>query len=203
MYIFEETKSEYIVKKSRFIAYLFPLQSQEDANRYIKYLKDTHPDANHVCYGYVIGENDEISRSNDDGEPSGTAGMPILMTIKKEECHNILAGVVRYFGGVKLGASGLTRTYASCVKETLKIATKATKVTQYIYKLRYPYASLGDLESFLRNNGTVEEVLYEEDVSCLFKTSVADFPEKLIAQSKNQASYTLLRTEETMQPIWE
>lgn len=107
---------EFIEQKSRFIGYASPVQSQEEALDYVKQIKEKHRDARHHCYAYIIGRNSGIMRYQDDGEPSGTAGQPIMEVLKHQDLVNCCCVVVRYFGGVLLGAGGLTRAYTKgCV----------------------------------------------------------------------------------------
>lgn len=115
-----EFKSEEIViNKSRFIAYLFELKSLDEAKQAIETLKKEHKKANHVCYAYVYNREVVAEKCSDDGEPKGTAGYPILNVIKKKKLNNILVAVVRYFGGIKLGAGGLTRAYTKSAASVL------------------------------------------------------------------------------------
>ena len=107
------------VKKSRFIAYAFELKNVDEVKADIEFLRKQHKKANHVCYAYVCNINGVSEKCSDDGEPSGTAGYPILNVIKKKNLSNILVAVVRYFGGIKLGAGGLTRAYTKAASEVL------------------------------------------------------------------------------------
>ncbi|NLX83568.1 MAG: YigZ family protein [Clostridiales bacterium] len=108
---------EFIERKSRFIGEAAPAFSEEEALSFIKNVKDAHKSASHHCFAYIIGENAGLMRYSDDGEPQGTAGIPILDVLKKNDLVNCVAVVTRYFGGVLLGAGGLTRAYsAGCAK---------------------------------------------------------------------------------------
>src|SRR5699024_7098601 len=102
---------EVVIQKSRFIGYVKRVESEEEAQNFIQEIKKKHHDATHNCSAYVIGENDQIQKANDDGEPSGTAGIPILEVIKKQHLKDTAVVVTRYFGGIKLGAGGLIRAY--------------------------------------------------------------------------------------------
>lgn len=110
-------------RSSRFISYCFHVQNVEDVDKILKTLKKKHYDATHICYAYVMGEG-EISqfRYNDDGEPSGTAGIPIYNEILRRELFNVVVVSVRYFGGVKLGTGGLSRAYGTSAREVIEIA---------------------------------------------------------------------------------
>ena len=110
-------KNEYIINKSRFIACLFKVNSIDEINNYLDQIKNEYKDATHYCYSYII---DNTKRFNDDGEPGGTAGMPILNVLENNELNYILCVVIRYFGGIKLGAGGLVRAYTKSVTNALE-----------------------------------------------------------------------------------
>jgi len=110
-------KNEYIINKSRFIACLFKVNSIDEVNNYLEQIKNEYKDATHYCYSYII---DNTKRFNDDGEPGGTAGMPILNVLENNDLNYILCVVIRYFGGIKLGAGGLVRAYTKSVTNALE-----------------------------------------------------------------------------------
>lgn len=110
-------KNEYIINKSRFIACLFKVNSIDEVNNYLDQIRTEYKDATHYCYSYII---DNTKRFNDDGEPGGTAGMPILNVLENNELNYILCVVIRYFGGIKLGAGGLVRAYTKSVTNALE-----------------------------------------------------------------------------------
>lgn len=107
------------IKKSKFLGFAYKVENVEDVEKYINNLKTEHKKAKHICYAYII-KNPHQEKFFDDGEPSGTAGRPILNVLQKQNKENILVCVVRYFGGIKLGAGGLLRAYTKCASETLK-----------------------------------------------------------------------------------
>ena len=113
------------IKKSKFITYLHRTQDEQEAKDFLKAIKKEHPNANHHCTAMIIGN---IMRSNDDGEPSQTAGHPMLDVLMHNEMQDILAVVVRYFGGIKLGTGGLVRAYSSSISQALKVATLTTEL---------------------------------------------------------------------------
>lgn len=115
-------EDEIVIERSRFIGYAKRITSEEEASAFIAEIKKKHWDATHNCSAFVIGENDHIQRSSDDGEPSGTAGKPILECIKKNDCKDTVVVVTRYFGGIKLGAGGLVRAYTAGTVTALKAA---------------------------------------------------------------------------------
>lgn len=110
---------EIVINKSRFVAYKFDLTNLEQVKQILQSLKREHKKANHICYAYVYNIDCVSEKANDDGEPTGTAGYPILNVIKKKNLQNIMVVVVRYFGGVKLGAGGLTRAYTKATASVL------------------------------------------------------------------------------------
>ena len=118
--IYQNGEHQIEIKKSKFICHLFRIENEEQAKEYIAKIKKEHYKANHNCSAYMLGENFEIQRSSDDGEPSGTAGVPMLEVLKKNQLQNTLAIVTRYLGGIKLGAGGLIRAYSTSVSEALK-----------------------------------------------------------------------------------
>ena len=118
--ISEACQFEYIVKKSQFIAYLYPIESKQDVHNHISKLKEQYPDARHICYAFLVGNHSGMA---DDGEPSGTAGKPIFSILQHNDLVNTLAVVVRYFGGIKLGAGGLIRAYGQSVNQCLEQTT--------------------------------------------------------------------------------
>lgn len=120
----ESASDEFIINKSRFIGYASPAQTEEEALAFLKSIREKHKDATHNCYAYVIGQNAGIMRYSDDGEPGGTAGLPIMEVLKAQGVVNCCVVVTRYFGGVLLGAGGLVRAYTQgCV-----VALKAAQV---------------------------------------------------------------------------
>ena len=125
--IAQDTTHELIIDKSRFLCHLKKVETEAEAQEFIKAIKKEYWDANHNCSAYIIGENMDSQRSSDDGEPSGTAGIPMLEVLKKRELHNLVAVVTRYFGGIKLGAGGLIRAYGRSVSEAIDQAGLAQK----------------------------------------------------------------------------
>ena len=117
-----ESFVERIIEKSRFITYVKHVESEEEAKAYLSELHALHPLATHICYAYVCDKTGNFVRFSDDGEPQGTAGMPILGVIKAKKLFETLVAVVRYFGGIKLGAGGLTRAYSGCAAEGVNTA---------------------------------------------------------------------------------
>ena len=131
---------EYIINKSRFIAFAAHIESVEEALNAIKIQSERYPDATHHCYAYIIDENGSNSRFSDDGEPSGTAGLPILNVLKKRElCHSVIV-VTRYFGGILLGAGGLVRAYTHSAAIAVEAAGIGISFPGMLLRLTLPYA---------------------------------------------------------------
>jgi uncharacterized YigZ family protein len=138
--LYKNGKIEMEISKSKFIASSFPINSQDQAIDLIKEISDHYKDATHNCYAYVVSDNTIIEKFSDDGEPPGTAGLPILQTIKNKELVNTLIIVTRYFGGVKLGKGGLVRAYTKAALETILDAKIATMKKHSIYKISIDYS---------------------------------------------------------------
>lgn len=143
-----EVKNTIIINKSTFITYLIPVDSlvmfEDNLNR----IKKENKDATHYCYAYIIGSNEAF---NDDGEPSGTAGLPILDILKKKDLHNVLCVVVRYFGGIKLGSGGLIRAYRKSALEASNIADICSLVPGYYIKIEVSYYMQKEVEMLIDN----------------------------------------------------
>lgn len=145
----EITEHTLVIKKSEFICTLIPLNDENKINETIDYYKDKYKDATHNCVAYLVGTKE---RANDDGEPSGTAGLPMLNVLKKQELSNIIAIVTRYFGGIKLGAGGLTRAYSQAVAEALKEANIVEKHLIDVYDVSLDYSFTKKFEHLLKVN---------------------------------------------------
>jgi len=164
--ITEEIVGEYEEKKSKFIAHLKPVNSEEEAMEYISQMKKKYYDARHNCTAMIIGSKKELMRSSDDGEPSGTAGKPMLEVLTGEEITNVVAVVTRYFGGVLLGTGGLVRAYQAAIKDALN----GTKISKMCFcsdiSVTIPYPDLNNMLYYLNsNNITVLNTDYLENVT--------------------------------------
>ena len=144
--------AEYEINKSRFLAYVSHIESEEQAQTFIQSIKKKHYDARHNCCAYIIGERGQIQKSSDDGEPSGTAGAPILEVLKKNELSDIVLVVTRYFGGIKLGAGGLIRAYGKSATLALDAAVIVRKSIFDCCELTLDYDLLGTLENYLHQH---------------------------------------------------
>lgn len=154
------------IEKSRFITYLNRVFSEAEAKSYLNTVQKMHPNANHHCYAFIIGEHNNIQRSNDNGEPSGTAGSPMLQSLIKHHMQDTIAITVRYFGGIKLGAGGLIRAYSHGVSEALKQALITQTVKRNRYRIHFSYDLIGKVDYyFSQNQIEINEKLYEEEVT--------------------------------------
>lgn len=164
--VYEGGKGEIIEKKSRFIAEVFPVETEEEAVEILGNIKKQYWDARHHCWAYVIGEEQVQERFSDDGEPGGTAGRPILEVIRGQGLHNVLVVVTRYFGGTLLGTGGLVRAYTQSAQAGIAASTLITKINGYQLKIETDYSGLGKLQYLLaRRNLPVTETDYGEVVT--------------------------------------
>ena len=149
----ENVSAELVEKKSKFIANLFYIESREEAEDIIKMQKKKYYDARHNCYAFrVYTENVYINRFSDDGEPSGTAGAPMLNILSKMEITNVLVIVTRYFGGILLGTGGLVKAYSNSTKLALEKAEISILEEGFVYKLELNYSDLENFKYFMKNN---------------------------------------------------
>ena len=158
--IAKNTTYEQTIKKSRFICSIARVSSDEEAQQFIASIQAANKKATHNCFAYMIGDNDQIQRESDNGEPSGTAGIPILESLKLAKIHNVVAVVTRYFGGIKLGAGGLIRAYSNTTTEAIHQADLVQRIKQEILKITVTYALHDLLLYYLKENNL--EVASEE-----------------------------------------
>lgn len=147
-------KSEFEVEKSRFITTLSHVESEKEAIEFIEKISEIYKDATHNCTAYIINKVPEIKRYNDNGEPKGSAGLPMLSVLQKEEVSNIAVVVTRYFGGKLLGKGGLIRAYSRGVSEVLT-NNIVYKRPFFVVELIHSYSLLGQIENYLNENGFV------------------------------------------------
>lgn len=160
---------ELIVQKSRFIGWASPASTEQEALRLIDEAKAEYPDATHHCYAYVVHDEAPVIRFHDDGEPSGTAGRPILEVLTREGLQNAAVVVTRYFGGTLLGAGGLTRAYGRSAKQAADAAGIVTYELHQRLRLQLPYTAYGAVEHLLRSEGIVtHEPEFATDVALTF-----------------------------------
>lgn len=145
-------ENEIVIERSRFIAHVARAETEEEAQAFIADIKKQHWSANHNCSAYMIGENNLIQKANDDGEPSGTAGVPMLEVLKKRDLKDTVVVVTRYFGGIKLGAGGLIRAYGKSTSEGLNATGVVERKLMRIMKTKIDYTWLGKVENEVRSS---------------------------------------------------
>lgn len=137
-----------IIKNSKFITNLFIVENIEEVNKYLNLIKDKYRDANHNCYAYIV---DNIRKCSDDGEPSGTAGIPMMKVLEHKELNNVLVIVTRYFGGIKLGAGGLVRAYTNSVSKTLDIVNIIDTIKGYNIDIIFNFNDIKHIDYLLKD----------------------------------------------------
>ncbi|MCC0703882.1 YigZ family protein [Clostridioides sp. ES-S-0049-02] len=166
---------EITIEKSVFIGYAKPIQSEEEAVEFINEIKKKHKDANHNVWAYTVGQNMNIQRYSDDGEPQGTAGIPTLEVIKKEDLRDVVVVVTRYFGGIKLGAGGLVRAYTKGAKLGLEAGKIISKAMYQEVKVKIDYTQLGKVQNELMNLGYfIKDTIYEDNVEIIVYSKLED-----------------------------
>lgn len=175
----KESKNEIIINKSRFINYLFKLDNLDDVEKHLDFVKNKHKDATHYCYAYIFLN---IKRFNDDSEPSGTAGMPLLKVLESHNLDQILTITVRYFGGIKLGTGGLTRAYTKSVTENLKISTINEYVDGFNFDISVSFNQKNMIEKRFNN---INNITYNNLVNYNISIKEEDFNETKMFLSNN------------------
>ena len=163
--ISEAITNQLIVKNSKFISVLYPINDLSDVSKYLDKIKKEYPKATHYCYGYIYND---VYLSSDDGEPSGTAGRPILNVLQKEDLTNILCVVVRYFGGIKLGAGGLVRAYTKSVSSLLELADLIELENGYKIRIEFDYNNSNDVLYLLGDSQIIDKSFTDKSIyTCL------------------------------------
>lgn len=159
-------ENEIEIERSRFIAHVGRAETADEALEFIQKIKKIHSSATHNCSAYLIGENDQIQKANDDGEPSGTAGVPILEVLKKKKLKDTVVVITRYFGGIKLGAGGLIRAYGRATSEGLQATGIVERKLMTVMKTKIDYTLLGKVENELRSSiYAIKEIHYLDTVT--------------------------------------
>lgn len=182
LYVYKGGQGEITEKKSRFIATVRPVESEDEAVSFINETKKKYWDARHNCSAFVIGKRRELTRCSDDGEPAGTAGRPMLDVLLKENIHNAAVVVTRYFGGVLLGTGGLVRAYQQATKAGLSASEIIEKKDGAVLFIRTDYTGIGRLQYlFAQEKITVMDTAYEADV--LIKAVIPENDKKRIEKT--------------------
>ena len=158
-------ESEIVISKSRFLTYVDRVETEQEALAFIEKIKKMHANATHNCSCYMVGEHDQFQKANDDGEPSGTAGVPMLEVLKKQGLKDTVVVVTRYFGGIKLGGGGLVRAYGKATTEGIAAAQVVERKMHFIMKIAIDYVWLGKLENEIRSSHyTLKSIEYADNV---------------------------------------
>ncbi|WP_195336534.1 YigZ family protein [Paraclostridium bifermentans] len=164
---------EITIEKSTFIGYAKPIKTEEEAVEFINEIKKKHKDARHNVWAYTVGKSMNIQRYSDDGEPQGTAGIPTLEVIKKEDLRDVVVVVTRYFGGIKLGAGGLVRAYTKGAKIGLEAGKIIEKIMYQEVKIKIDYNQLGKVQNEIMNLGYfIKDTIYEDNVEIIVYSRV-------------------------------
>lgn len=192
-------ESETIIQKSRFLTYVERAETEQDAQDFINNIKQLHRDATHNCSAYIIGEHDNVQKANDDGEPSGTAGVPMLEVLKKQGLKDTVVVVTRYFGGIKLGGGGLIRAYGKATTEGIAAAKVVERKLHHLMKVQVDYTWLGKVENEVRNSSyPLKEINYADSVEFFVYTEANEeitFTNWIIEMTNGQAKIKIIEKE--------
>nr|WP_144927316.1 YigZ family protein [Paenibacillus bovis] len=195
----EHGEHEIVIQKSRFIAHVKRAETEEEAQNFIQEIKKQHWNATHNCSAYMIGEHDQIQKANDDGEPSGTAGVPMLEVLKKRNLKDTVVVVTRYFGGIKLGAGGLIRAYGKATSEGINAVGVVERKLMAIMHVKADYTWLGKLENEIRSSQyLLKEIHYSDLVEVEVYVEDAQteaFSEWITELTNGQATITVEKSE--------
>ncbi len=189
---------EIVIEKSRFIAHISRAETENEAIEFIQSIKKKHWNATHNCSAYLIGEHDLIQKANDDGEPSGTAGVPILEVLKKRKLKDTVVVITRYFGGIKLGAGGLIRAYGKSTSEGLNATGIVERKLMKVVHIKVDYTWLGKLENELRASVyEIKEIHYLDAVKFevfVEEAQVETFTEWMVEMTNGQGKISIGET---------
>lgn len=169
--IAKPAEGSYSEKRSKFLAYAFPVQNEQEVKQRLAEIQKKHWDARHHCYAYILGPHKDAYRLNDNGEPSGTAGRPIYGQLLSKDLTNTLVIVVRYFGGIKLGVSGLQNAYKVAAKEALDAAVIEERTIQEQYRVVFEYVKMNDVMQILKDL-EIQVLDRQSDLRCTYTISV-------------------------------
>lgn len=180
----------YKEKGSKFIAYAYPVSSEEEVKDHLEQLRKEHPKARHYCYAYRINTDGSLYRANDDGEPSATAGKPILGQLLSFEVTDTLIVVVRYFGGTKLGASGLIQAYKTAAHDALMQAEIVTRIVMTPFQIQFPYAVSGEImQSLARIHASTLAEKYTDRGLIEFELPLAEADQRIHQMKSHLAGF--------------
>ena len=169
--IAKPAEGSYSEKRSKFLAYAFPVQNEQEVKERLAEIQKKHWDARHHCYAYILGAHKDAYRLNDNGEPSGTAGRPIYGQLLSKDVTNTLVIVVRYFGGIKLGVSGLQNAYKVAAREAVDAAVIEERTVQETYRVTFEYVKMNDIMQILKDP-EVQVLDRQSYMQCIYTISV-------------------------------
>ena len=189
----KNTTAEIIEKKSRFIANLFYVETPQEAENKIKQIKKKYYDAKHNCFAYItLNENEIQKKCSDDGEPSGTAGAPMLEILEKQSIYNVVVIVTRYFGGILLGTGGLVRAYSDSLKEAIKKSTLVEQEPGYEAEIKLPYADFEKFKYYCnKNNINIINSEYSDFIICKIEVNDAE-KNRLEIEFREQENFKIM-----------
>lgn len=174
----KEAQAEQIIEKSRFIAYVKPVESKEEADAFIASIRAQHKTATHNVPAFVIGDQFQLQWASDDGEPQGTSGAPMVQMLVKEGITNVCIVVTRYFGGIKLGTGGLVRAYTSSAKLGLEAAGICEMKEMSVIQVKVDYSFLSKIQNMAQGGlFSIDDIIYEADVTLKIVCEIADSDE--------------------------
>lgn len=180
----EDGSVEQTIKKSQFICCIFRIKNEEQAQEILAKQRSLHKKATHICFAYMTGDQDQIQRESDNGEPQGTAGVPILEVLKANKIHDVLAIVIRYFGGIKLGAGGLIRAYSSSCAQAIEAVGIVKRIIKTKVTITIEYPLWGKLQNFLTNEKiALLDTIYTDKIQavvCVDSDKLSDFKQKIM-----------------------
>ena len=189
--IAKPAEGSYSEKRSKFLAYAFPVQSEQEVKQRLAEIQKKHWDARHHCYAYILGAHKDAYRTNDNGEPSGTAGRPIYGQLLSKDLTNTLVIVVRYFGGIKLGVSGLQNAYKVAAKEALDAAVIEERTVQETYRVTFEYVKMNDIMQILKDP-EVQVLDRQSYMQCIYTISVRQRESDRITEALKKVPMTMV-----------
>jgi uncharacterized YigZ family protein len=187
--IAKPSEGSYSEKRSKFLAYAFPVQNEQEVKARLTEIQKKHWDARHHCYAYILGPHKDAYRLNDNGEPSGTAGRPIYGQLLSKDLTNTLVIVVRYFGGIKLGVSGLQNAYKVAAKEALDAAVIEERTIQEQYQVVFEYVKMNDIMQILKDP-EIQVLDRQSDMRCTYIISVRQRDADRVTEALRKVSMT-------------
>ena len=184
-------EGSYSEKRSKFLAYAFPVQSEAEVKQRLAEIQKKHWDARHHCYAYILGPHKDSYRLNDNGEPSGTAGRPIYGQLLSKDLTNTLVIVVRYFGGIKLGVSGLQNAYKVAAREALDAAVIVERTIQETFSVTFEYVKMNDIMQILKDP-EVQVLDRQSFMQCIYTISVRQRDAERITEALRKVPMTVV-----------